>query len=74
VIGQETNTFSIGFRAPRVTLTTLVTGFCFSYLPTNKISTVAQYVTLDNKIKCLSIALFLATPPIKLELHIHGNY
>jgi hypothetical protein len=32
------------------------------------ISTGAQYVTLDNKIKCLSIAvfLFLATPPIKL--------
>jgi hypothetical protein len=31
------------------------------------ISTGAQYVTLDNKIKCLSIAvLFLAIPPIKL--------
>jgi hypothetical protein len=31
------------------------------------ISTSAQYVTLDNKIKCLSIAvLFLAIPPIKL--------
>ncbi len=26
----------------------------------------AQYVTLDNKIKCLSLAVFLATPPIKL--------
>jgi len=44
VIGQETNTFSIGFRAPRVTLTTLVTGFCFSYLPTKRISTGAQSV------------------------------
>jgi len=31
------------------------------------ISTCAQYVTLDNKIKCLSLAvLFLATPLIKL--------
>jgi hypothetical protein len=30
------------------------------------ISTSAQYVTLDNKIKCLSLAVFLATPPIKL--------
>jgi hypothetical protein len=30
------------------------------------ISTGAQYVTLDNKIKCLSLAVFLATPPIKL--------
>jgi hypothetical protein len=30
------------------------------------ISTSAQYVTLDNTIKCLSLAVFLATPPIKL--------
>jgi len=31
------------------------------------ISTGSQYVTLDNKIKCLSLAvLFFATPPIKL--------
>jgi hypothetical protein len=31
------------------------------------ISTGAQYVTLDNKIKCLSLAVFvLGTPPIKL--------
>ncbi len=30
------------------------------------ISTGAQYVTLDNKIKCLNLAIFLATPPIKL--------
>ncbi len=32
------------------------------------ISTDTQYVTLDNKIKCLSLAVFffLATPPIKL--------
>jgi hypothetical protein len=31
------------------------------------ISTGAQYVTLDNKIKCLSLAVFFwATPPIKL--------
>jgi hypothetical protein len=30
-------------------------------------STGAQYVILNNKIKCLSLAvLFLATPPIKL--------
>ncbi len=29
----------------------------------------AQYVTLDSKIKCLSLAVFiLATPPIKLKL------
>jgi hypothetical protein len=34
---------------------------------TKSISTRAQYVTLDNKIKCLSLAVFiLATPPIKL--------
>jgi hypothetical protein len=66
VIEQETNTFSIGFRAPRLTLTTLVTGFCFSYLPTKRISTGAQYLTLDNKIKFLCIAVSLATPPIKL--------
>jgi hypothetical protein len=68
VSGQETNTFSIGFRAPRVTLTTLVTGFCFSYLPTKRISTRAQYVSLDNKMKCLSIAVFfLATPTINYD-------
>jgi hypothetical protein len=31
------------------------------------ICTCAQYVTLDNKIKCLSLAVFfLTTPPIKL--------
>jgi dynactin complex subunit len=31
------------------------------------ISTGAEYVSLDNKIKCLSLAVFLlATPPIKL--------
>jgi hypothetical protein len=36
-------------------------------LCTSIISTGAQYVTLDNKIKCLSLAfIFLATPPIKL--------
>jgi hypothetical protein len=30
------------------------------------ISTGSQYVTLDNKIKCISlVVLFLATPPIK---------
>jgi hypothetical protein len=34
---------------------------------TKSISTFAQYVTLDNKIKCLSLAVFiLATSPIKL--------
>ncbi len=37
-----------------------------------RISTGAQYVILDNKIKCLSLAvLFWATPPIKLELELH---
>jgi hypothetical protein len=43
---------------------------------TKSISNGAQYVTLDSKIKCLSLAVFfLATPPInlKLELHIHGG-
>jgi hypothetical protein len=30
------------------------------------ISTATQYVTLDNKIQCLSIAVFLATPPLRL--------
>jgi hypothetical protein len=34
---------------------------------TKSISTGAHYVTLDNKIKCLRLAVFiLATPPIKL--------
>jgi len=37
-------------------------------------STGAQYVTLDSKIKCLSLAVFFwATSPIKLELHIRGG-
>jgi hypothetical protein len=36
--------------------------------------TCAPYVTLDNKIKRLSLAGFMATPPIKVELHIYGNY
>jgi hypothetical protein len=36
-------------------------------LASYSISSGAQYVTLDNKIKCLSVAIsFLATPPIKL--------
>jgi hypothetical protein len=30
------------------------------------ISTGAQYVTLDNKIKCLSLAIFFGNAPIKL--------
>jgi hypothetical protein len=35
--------------------------------PLRAISTGAQNVTLDNKIKCLSLAVFLlTTPPIKL--------
>jgi hypothetical protein len=34
-----------------------------------RFSTGAQYVPLDNKIKCQSLAVFfLATPSIKLEL------
>jgi hypothetical protein len=51
----------------------LLQGHC----PVYSISTGAQYVTLDNKIKCLSLAaFFLATPPTKLELelHIDGDY
>jgi hypothetical protein len=36
-------------------------------IPPKNISTGAQYVTLDNKIKCLSLAVFfVATPPTKL--------
>jgi hypothetical protein len=36
-------------------------------------STGAQYVTLDNKIKCLSLAvLFLATPPVTGTAYIWG--
>jgi hypothetical protein len=39
------------------------------------ISTGAQYVALDNKIKCLSLAVFLlGNPTNKTELHISGNY
>jgi hypothetical protein len=34
------------------------------------ISTGPQYITLDNEIKCLSLACFLATPPIKLQLEL----
>jgi hypothetical protein len=44
---------------------------------TKSISTGAQYVTLDNKIKCLSLSFFFwATQPIRLELELHicGNY
>jgi hypothetical protein len=38
-----------------------------SSLASYRISTSGHYVTLDNKIKCLSLAIFiLATPPIKL--------
>jgi len=34
---------------------------------TKSISTAAQYVSLDNKIKCLTLAFFFwATPPVKL--------
>jgi hypothetical protein len=34
---------------------------------TKSISATAQYVTMDNKIKCIRLAVFvLATPPIKL--------
>ncbi len=43
---------------------------------TRSISNGAQYVTLDSKIKCLRLAVFLlAIPPIKhkLELHIRGE-
>ncbi len=43
---------------------------------TRSISNGAQYVTLDSKIKCLSLAIFFLTiPPIKLklELHIRGG-
>jgi len=37
---------------------------------TKSISNGAQYVTLDNKIKCLSLVVFfLAITPIKLKLH-----
>jgi len=38
-------------------------------------STGAEYATLENKIKYLSLAVyFMATQPIKLELQIPGNY
>jgi hypothetical protein len=38
------------------------------------ISNGAQYVTLDSKIKCLSLAVFFLTiSPIKLKLHIRGG-
>jgi len=41
---------------------------------TRSISNVAQYVTLDSKLKCLSLAVFfLAIPPIKLKLLIRGG-
>jgi hypothetical protein len=43
---------------------------------TKSISNGGQYVTLDSKIKCLSLVVFfLAIPPIKLklELHIRGE-
>ncbi len=43
---------------------------------TKSIYNSAQYVTLESKIKCLSLAVFLlAIPPIqlKLELHIRGE-
>jgi len=39
---------------------------------TRSISSGAQYVTLDSKIKCLSLAVYLlAIPPIKLKLELH---
>jgi hypothetical protein len=50
--------------------------FTFKYgvlgINTTSISSGAQYVTLDSKIKCLSLAVFfLAIPPIKLKLELH---
>ncbi len=38
----------------------------FYYESLKSISTSAQYVTLDNKIKCLSLAVFFGNPTIKL--------
>jgi len=47
----------------------------FYYESLKSISTSAQYVTLDNKIKCLSLAVFFGNPTNKtLELHICGHY
>jgi hypothetical protein len=45
------------------------------YLLRASLSTGAQYVTLDNKIKCLSLVVvfFFFGQPHQLELYIQGN-
>jgi hypothetical protein len=48
--------------------------FYGQFVSPKKISNGGQYVTLNSKIKCLSLAVcFLPTPPIKLKLHIRGG-
>jgi hypothetical protein len=55
------------FKKSHLDLRTSYVASCSSTTAPKSISTGAQYVTLDNKIKCLSVAVFfVATPPIKL--------